>query len=139
LFLTGIVPDEIPAFTHWLGRGYELLSEDEWRACRRWLKGQEATPTPPELRRMGLADIADRIWQTLWDLKEPTTMLGLSLLEYGVIEWVSASQDASVVPFKGMGHPRASFFSTLKRVDKPVVPIDLSRRMRHFGFRLKRR
>jgi hypothetical protein len=139
MFLTGILPQEANEFARWLGRGYGLLQIDEWRAAARWLGGQDATPMLPELAGRGLSHIAADLWQALWAEIKPASLLELSLMEGGVVEWVLGSCVGGSGQHIGMGHPHSSFFPSLKTPDAPLVPIDAGRRMRHFGFRLRRR
>lgn len=140
MLLTGIVPEEVPAFARWLGQEYELLDLDEWCTARRWLAGQQATAPPPDLTAQGLSIMAGQTWQALLSETQAATLLDLSLMVNGIVEWVY--NPAAVRPaqqYVGMGLPRSSFFHTTKAEDEPLRPIDTTRRMRHFGFRLIRR
>lgn len=134
LFLTGILPGEIPDFSHWLGQGYDLPTVEEWAAIYDWLAQQPVTAPPRALIDKGLSQVAERLWLKVQALHQPTTLLDLSLMARGVIEWV---RDPDADRYVGMGQPRSSFFETI--VDGPLVPIDPTRRLRHFGFRLRRR
>jgi hypothetical protein len=139
LFLTGILPAEIHEFARWLGRGYDLLKADEWLTVRQWLSTQEATAAPPSVSDMGLSCISADIWLTLWARLTPTSMLELSLQQAGLVEWTYGSSAGRSNRYVGMGHPRSGFFPTVKGIEEPLIPINQERRMRHFGFRLKRR
>jgi hypothetical protein len=140
LFLTGIVPDEVNTFAGWLGVEFDLLDNDEWRAVCHWLEHQLVTAAPPELSKLGLSSIAQGLWQAILTRLKPETLLELSLMVNGVIEWTIERSGCQAAPqYVGMGLPRHDFFPTSKGVDEPQYPIDSAQRMRHFGFRLKRR
>lgn len=139
LFLTGITPDEILPFARWLGRGYGLLTVEEWQTMRRWLAQQQSSTIPPGLGDRGLAYLARSLWQSLVARIQPQTMQELALMVGGLLEWVSTSTPhGSSKEYFGMGQPRPAFFHTLKDADTPQRPISVNRRMRYFGFRLKR-
>lgn len=131
LFITGVTSDEAISFGNWLGKGYSLFEANEWRSGYRWLASQPTTAMPLELSNQLAAD-ARATWKLVEEQVRPRTLLELSLMSQGVMEWVFDEKKA----FAGLGNPRPS--SPLSpplrewfHLVKPIVP-----RPRDFGFRL---
>ena len=133
-FLGGALPEDILAFQAWNGPGYRPLSDQEWLAAWKWLDSQ-----PPCVMRADLEDRLEPSARDLWHfaLQEcaPKTLLDLSFLRHGLIEWVKTSSGE----WSGMGKPRQAhpFHNPLK--DPPLKPTSLTRRAKWLGFRLMRK
>lgn len=135
LLMTGLLPDEVNAYVRWHGRGFKLLTVEQWRETFRWLEKQSFSVLPAELDA-DLTPLARRLWDGLLIERCPKNLLDFSLMRGGVIEWVEGSAGASL----GMGQPRESFrpgFHDALR-DTPFKPTSLVRRSKFFGFRLMR-
>lgn len=135
LLVTGLLPDEVNAYLRWHGRGFKLLTVEQWRETFQWLEKQSFSVLPAELD-VDLAPLARRLWEDLLVERCPNNLLDFSLMRGGVIEWVRESAGASL----GMGQPRESFrpgFHDALR-DAPFTPPSLVRRSKFFGFRLMR-
>ncbi len=135
LILTGIFPEEIQAFSQWLGPEYSLPTVEEWRNIHKWFNHQPPELPPHELVKEGLSYSAERIWEGLIGEISPTSMLDLSLMNQGVIEWLRSPE------WTGLGRTRPSFRPKLTDplTDEPTKPIRHDVRLRYFGFRLIRR
>lgn len=131
LLITGVTRDETMSFGRWLGNDYLLLEKDEWRMCYRWLASQPVTALPLELGNRLAAD-ARAIWRLIEERLQPRTLLELSLMSQGVIEWVLDQPKTHA----GLGDPRPSspFSPPLREWFNLVKPI--VQRPRDFGFRL---
>ncbi|HEY0171060.1 MAG TPA: hypothetical protein VGB98_08550 [Pyrinomonadaceae bacterium] len=126
-FLTGVKPVEAEAFGGWLGEGYGLPGEKQWKTCYDWL-GSRPVTGPPH----GLAEDALAIWLAVDARRSPRTLLELSLMTEGVREWVTAGPDK----YGGLGRP-ARRFSTLSRDPLQMVTVtDPAERQQAYGFRL---
>ncbi len=134
LIITGVLPDDVRAYVHWQGPEYDLPTPNQWREAFQWMEAQDASVQPANLP---LDAVAYRLWNGLLDELQPKTLLDLSLMRNGVVEWVSGPGGA----WLGMGQPRESFFPNFHDAlyDKPFEPTSLTRRSRLFGFRLMRR
>ncbi len=131
LFLTGILPDEALAFAHWLGPGYDLPSVDEWRKICIALAGEPAPLIGDEMPE----GPAQAILSQLEDQLRPSTLLDLSLMRGGVVEW--AGQEKRWI---GLGAPRPAFQPNLwDPLTMEVQMVDPLARVRYVGFRLVKR
>ena len=133
LFISGLLPDDVLAFARWHEQGTRLLSVEQWRAMFRWMENQDVSALPFELERE-LAPTAQCLWAGLLTELRPKTLLDLSLMRGGVVEWVEGPNRALL----GMGQPRETFHPMFHDAlhDKPFEPTSLSRRSKLFGFRL---
>lgn len=130
LFITSLWAEEAQQVAHWAGLSIPTISQ--WRTAYRWLQAQPAILPPPSLRGQ-LDRSAQLIWTRLFDLLRPQTMLDLSLMCGGMIEWVADGSQ-----FAGLGKPRPVFHKMLgdPLVAQPIRPIRPNARLKHFGMRL---
>ncbi len=136
--MTGILPEEALQFAVWLDNeeptsDYALPSVEEWRAVYDALQYERCDPYLKEIDTYCQSEPAQswlhRILQT-----EPHTLLELSLMQEGVVEWVLDGE-----LWVGLGRPNTAFYpNTFQPMQETVVPVDASQRMRMFGCRLIR-
>lgn len=137
LFMTGITTDEAMSFSRWMGRGYTLLSAEEWRVCYEWFAGRPAPSVPSELAEE-LSRDALAIWnivegQWLEERQQPT-LQELSLMTHGILEWVIERPGR----YCGLGEPLTS--KSQRKASDPVRPLGPEpRRLKSLGFRLRAR
>jgi len=131
LFITGLLPEDVLTYLDWHGEGMRLPTVGEWQTAWRWLADQEATVPSYELER-DLAATARHLWSGLLLRLQPTSLLDLSLMRGGLIEWVQEPEGN----WMGMGKPRKAhpFHDPLR--DPPLQPAGDLRRSRWFGLRL---
>jgi hypothetical protein len=127
LFLTGIKPEEVISFAHWLGEDFDLLTLDEWRSVYRVFGFHSV----PELPATGLSTPANTIWLKLRAFSK--TLTGFALMHDGLIEWVRKGTN-----YIGLGTPRHSFLPNAYNPLNDEV-ILLEERLFYLGFRLIRR
>lgn len=134
LFITGVLPNEARVFAHWMGSSFDLPTVEEWRAIYRWL--QKEPISSHHWEQEAIATSARIILNKLLAQTEASTLLDLSLMKDGVLEW-SRRQDSKRV---GLGQPRKRFFATLidplLRDHEPIYP---KRRRKYLGIRLIKR
>jgi len=133
LFVTGLLPDEVQAYIYWHGQGFGLLSSGQWLETSRWMETEGLSVLPADLER-DLAPTARQLWDGLLRELHPRTLLDLSLMRAGVVEWVHESGR----PCLGMGQPRQCFRPGYHDVTQPYEPTPamLRCRSKFFGFRL---
>ena len=136
--MTAILPEEAEEFAIWLDNDepttdYALPDVQEWRAIYDCFQYERCEPhigaimdnSPNEDARKLITRILKR---------EPHTLLELSLMRNGIIEWVKKASD-----WVGLGTPRPSFYpNTFEPLRESVEPVNPTQRMRPFGFRLIR-
>jgi len=134
LFISGLLPDEVQAYLQWHG-GLQLPALDQWRAAFRWMETQDISILPASLEH-GLAPTARLLWDGLLTRVHPRTLLDLSLMRNGLVEWVSGREGN----WLGLGQPRERFYPSLRDPirDTPFEPPRPVRRSRIYGFRLMR-
>ncbi len=135
LFVTGLLPEEAQAFAAHLGPGFCIPDMESWRTAYRWLAEQELS-IPPAGLEYEMAPAARRIWQGLLAALRPRKLLDLSLMQGGVLEWVTAADGRSVA----LGKPRDAFDPSFRDPlkDRPWEPTTPIRRSKRFGMRLIR-
>jgi hypothetical protein len=130
LFMTGIFPGEALDFARWLGDGYDLPTEEEWKKLYHAVNGhlfnfrlsQYALSAPASIMREKFSRF----------LRTP---LAFSFLQEGLVEWVKGETG-----YVGCGAPRDSFFlNAWHPPDDVIRTIDNSERIFYFGFRLIKR
>ncbi len=135
LFVTGILPEESLAFARWMGEGFDLPTLDEWRAIYRALDCEPISVCQSMLQSVD--NPARAVLEALLAQTQAQSLLDLSLMRGGLLEWVS--QDTE---WLGRGQPRQAFFPNLfdplSDKDDQIRPIQI-KRSRYFGFRLVRR
>lgn len=133
LFIGGTLPEETLAFARWLGQGFDLPTTREWRLIYRSLRRMA-------LPRHRLSSVLDEgparlIVDKLASDSRAFSMLDLSLMNGGLVEWVQAEPG-----WAGLGAPRPSFHANLwDPLTNLVRPIRPDERLAYFGFRLVRR
>ena len=138
--MTGILPEEAAHFAAWIseagehGAVFKLPSVPEWRAIYAALQYELCRPIADRIcEDCANPDAADLIRRVL-ETRRPHTLLELSLMHGGVIEW-AGDENA----WKGLGCPRTDFFpNTFDPLHDAFEPVDPERRMKAFGFRLIR-
>jgi len=135
LFLGGVLPAEGARFAAWMGRGFDLPTLAEWRAACRALPAEVLTSAKLAALRSHLGPVACAVLDRLLDQLQPSTLLGLSLMRGGLVEWVRDGR-----AFCGLGSPRPEFcpnvWDPFSDMVRPIRPAD---RLPYFGFRLVRR
>jgi len=131
-FVTGLLPEDAQAYLDWHGDGFRLLTVREWRLAFHWMDRQDISVLPIDVEAQ-LAPTARRLWDGLKSELEPHTLLDLSLMRGGVVEWVNDAEGRWV----GLGEPRARFFHHLHHPLRDVfVPTLEAQRSRIWGLRL---
>jgi hypothetical protein len=135
LLVGGILPDEALRFAAWMGRGFDLPTVEEWRAVCRTLPREILTSAKVLTLQSHSTSIAHTILDRILDQLRPATLLDLSLMRGGLVEWV---RDGGT--WSGLGCPRPAFWPNVwDPLADAVRPINLAGRLPYFGFRLVRR
>jgi formylglycine-generating enzyme required for sulfatase activity len=135
LLLTAVLPAEALRFAAWLGAGFDLPTLEEWRNIHRALAGDILTTAKLVAVRSQAGEAARGIMDRLIRQLQPRTMLDLSLMRGGVVEWVREGRN-----WTGLGCPREAFWPNVwDPLTEAVRPIDAAARLPYFGFRLVRR
>jgi len=161
LFLGGVLPEEALAYARWLGDGYDLPTVEEWRQIALALAGLPA-PSAAELADWP-AGPAPTIAEQMLTQLPARTLLNLSLMRGGLVEWVrdgapltpspsptNRSPDAAFTvgnsantdgaAWAGLGAPRPEFKAHLWDPLRDVIrPVRVGERVGYVGFRLVRR
>jgi hypothetical protein len=138
LFITGVLPDEASDFCRWIGANYRLLDIAQWRTCYHWLASQSSSSIPPALDH-SITWSTRALWETIEAATQPHSLLDLSLMAQGVIEWVAEPVIGVGHEWAGLGKTRADFAPpALRRPIDPIRPIAgaTPERLAAFGFRL---
>lgn len=134
LFITGILPSEALDFAQWLGEGFDLPTLEEWRAIFQNFQNVTNLIKKP----ICMCPQAKQIWKCLQEIlscSHTNTLADLSLMRYGVVEWVRYREE-----FVGLGMPRPRFQPNVwEPLKEPIRPINPNERLKYFGFRLVRR
>ncbi|MFC1596927.1 hypothetical protein ACFL5Q_03170 [Planctomycetota bacterium] len=136
VFLTGILPQEALAFAEWMGSGFDLPTVREWRDIYVAL-GRLSSFTSPltESHQTGMGCQAEAIWRRLMAQTDGRSLLELSRMVGGLIEWARNGNR-----WVGLGAPRQEFYPNLYNpLADEVRAIRPDRRLPYFGFRLVRR
>jgi len=141
-FLTGVHPYEALRFARWLGDGFDLPTERDWKELL-----TVAPLAPAGMPQAGLGGCWQaRRDQLLHRLEEISTDLAAStgrplaggeprFLDLGVIEWVETDEESG--RWFGHGAPHPAFFANLTSLDESLPnPDDDEIRRSPFGFRL---
>ncbi len=136
LFVTAIRPDEAAEFAQWLGAGFRLPRDKEWRAIDTALGtfAGKCQPIQAIVSNARLHPAARTIlaWSTS---RTSTTWRSAGLFENGLLEWVKRSAGG----FGLQGRPRTSLLRIVHnpQVHEAIVP-RMEERHAAFGFRLVR-
>lgn len=135
LIVTGLLPEDAQAFASHLGPAFRIPDVESWRAAYRWLAEQELS-IPPAGLEYDMAPAARRIWQGLLAALRPRTLLDVSLMQGGVLEWATAADGH----FVALGKTRDAFDPNYRDPlrDRPWEPTTPIRRSKRFGMRLMR-
>jgi len=131
LLITGLLPADVAMFKDWYGLDYDIPTVSEWQEAHDWLASQ-AISVPPAALEAQMARPARQLWHGLLQTLAPGSLLDLSLMSQGVIEWVRQGEDS----FAGMGTPRQRFYAGFHT--NPFHPTSVTRRSRLWGCRLVR-
>lgn len=137
-FMTGVLPEEALQFAVWLDNNeptsdYALPNVAEWRAVYDCLQYERCEQYIDDILENSPGDDANQLIQSILK-KQPQTLLELSMMRNGVIEWVHSESD-----WVGLGTPAPAFYpNTFEPLLECVEPVDATQRMRPFGFRLIR-
>jgi len=136
IFLTGILPEEALQFAQWLGEGYDFPTVEEWRGMYDDLLLEVGSfdylqQLPEQCESAMARDILRRLINQI----QPYSLMDISLLRQGVVEWVHTSKHPG--DFAGLGTPRPQFQPNLYDPLTDVVrPLSRENRIKYFGFRL---
>ncbi len=136
LLLTGVLPAETEAFARWLGPDWRVPTVEQWRDVYRAFESMACSRAYfDSLPRNQLASGAVAMIRGLFQQRRPETLVDLSLMNGGGIEWVRQADQ-----WVGLGAPRACFAHQLcdPLRGEPVRPIHADTRIAYFGFRLIR-
>jgi len=138
LFLGGILPEEAVSFARWLGPGFELPKQSDWRIVDQTLTDEKLAEEDVTALR-DEAQLHPQARKLLdWRLKQfqPTTWGQLAVLRDGMLEWVALKDGR----FGGLGSTRPKFLAAIvnPQRDEPVTPVRPEERKPYFGFRLLR-
>ena len=130
LFITGVLPHEAIAFARWLGKGFDLPTEAEWK---KFYKAISNVVFDSHSQPSALSTPAVTLWKRRAGFLQ--TPLEFSCLQGGVVEWVKGENR-----YAGRGAPRYSFFpNAWNPPDDSIRVIDKKERIIYFGFRLIKR
>ena len=130
-FATGLLFPEVQQIVRWYGPAYRIPSVEQWQAARDWLAQQPPSVLPAALETT-MARTALKLWHVLLRVLSPQSLLDLSLMRRGIIEWVRDDKDE----IAGMGEPRQGFYPGFHT--NPFAPTSTTRRSRLWGCRLLR-
>ncbi len=137
-FMTGLLPEEALQFAIWLDNDdptsdYAIPTVKEWRAIYDCLQYERCDPFLHEIIERSKNEHARKLIRRIMK-RQPNTLLELSLMRGGVIEWVGRKNE-----WVGLGNPRPVFYpNTFEPLRETIEPVDAAQRMRTFGFRLIR-
>ncbi len=136
--MTGLLPEETEKFAIWLDDNdptsdYTIPNVRQWRDIHDYLQYERCDPHMDYIfencRHEKSLELVHRILKN-----QPHTLMELGLMRGGVVEWVQKESN-----WVGLGSPQASFFpNTFNPLKETIEPVDTTRRMRAFGFRLIR-
>ena len=137
VFLTGVLPTEAEAFAHWLGEGFRLPRDDEWREIDRAM----ASPANTQLLDNVVANRhvhpgARALLASLGSTDHPPSWRQIGLFENGFLEWVR-TQDG----YRLLGRCRLHLYQLILNPQvHEAIRLQANPIPRHkaFGFRLVR-
>jgi len=144
-FLTGIFPYEAESFARWIGEGYRLPTDVEWKQIWEAAKVRPAEEVPAETL---LSKLSERGRELLTQIERIVSTDGVEgdrtladqmLLRRGVMEWVEDQRNTQL--WCGRGETPRRFQATLHRPEdpEPARPNEpTTRRLKQYGFRLVR-
>lgn len=133
ILMTGLQPRVCLQFAGWLGKAYDLPSVDEWRIIQQSWGSRDALCPPSNC-----PEVAARLWQKLYEAKQPKTLLGQSFMDQGIIEWTWEDEARSSVACLGRPHTDV-LGNTWKVGERLPLPVDPDGRFWLSGCRLVRR
>jgi hypothetical protein len=137
VFATCVLPEEAQRFATWMGEDFDLPTVEEWRSVYAALDAypRSFAELPAAFPRHVGRQAAVILERLHLQLRSPT-LLDLSLMRGGVIEWARKGGE-----WVGLGMPRPAFQKHLwgDPLLEEVQPIRVNERIPYFGFRLVRR
>jgi hypothetical protein len=141
LFITGLLPEEVVQFGRWLGPNYTLLTSEQWRTCYEWLAERSSSTVAPTIEPV-IAPDARAMWERIEAERQPRSLLDLTLMQNGVIEWTVDPLGGVQQRHVGMGKTRPGYGPlALRRAIDPLLPIahTTQQRFEYIGFRMMTR
>ena len=145
VFATGILPRETQRYALWCGRGYSLITSDEWQQV--YAEARDIEAESDVIKQVtGVKDIKERPRTLLQRVHRALpadngvdgqrTLADLMLLRMGIMEFVFEDHNRST--FVGLGLTNPDFVGSFRRPEEPQTLKNPSEgsRMRNYGFRL---
>lgn len=142
LLMTGIVPADITAFTAWMnsiknaepGTRFQAPSVDQWRHIHEYLQFERMEKHIDAIKEACTSSAALHLLQTVLKKRAVHTLLELSLMREGIIEWTWHEDH-----WTGLGQPSWDFYpNTFEPMNETIEPIEATRPQQIFGLRLVR-
>lgn len=142
LLMTGIVPADITAFTAWLnsieraepGTRFQAPSVLQWRHIHDYMQFERMEKHLGAIEAACASSAAQNLLQTVMQKRAVHTLLELSLMREGIIEW-AWDHDR----WTGLGQPSWDFYpNTFEPMNETIEPVEASKPQQIFGLRLVR-
>jgi hypothetical protein len=133
LFLTGILPSEAMSFAAWLGKGYRLPTDVEWKIIYERFTRERRPKVGWTNFVLELDQAAKECIEALLHCGDGSLLATLSRMDDGVMEWIHGRPGWQLI-----GQPRPSFGRQLFSCRSTVAPTNAEHRNKFCGFRLVR-
>ncbi len=142
LLMTGIVPADITAFAAWMnsiknaapGTRFQAPSVEQWRHIHDYLQFERLENHLDAIKQTCTSPAAQHLLQTVLQERAVHTLLELSLMREGIVEWVWHEDQ-----WTGLGQPSWDFYpNTFEPMNETIEPIETTRPQQIFGLRLIR-
>lgn len=128
LFITGLHIEEVLLFSKWFGEDFRIPTVEEWREIYRLMTSHPGFTSPSDMSYP-----ANKVWKKI--TKFSNTPIKFSLMQDGVIEWVSSGDN-----YVGLGAPRPNLLpNTYDPLRDIIKPLKIDKRLNYFGLRLIKR